>query len=311
MIKIGNALFIVESPLQLLCAYEAVHFFKPDGYKIFVRYSAQKINDLQLDKLVDLLFTNDAKHIKKIHIRSQNKSIIDFAKIIYFKFLLMTQKFDHWFLGNVDSGFIQTIVKNVDKKNIILLDDGSKTLVIQKRFKPDYYFDLFTLYKLEPVEQQIIHKNNFVQLRQKLNTGRNEDQVLFIGAKLSEVDVISEQKYLQLMQNVARYFNQKQILYIAHRGEDANKLKRIGEIANIEVETLDFPIELWGFYKNELPNQIASFFSTALYSMHKMYDIECISFKFDYQHHAEKADFDTVYDYHAKVMTVLNEADYA
>ncbi len=73
-------ILIVESPLQLLNAFEAVKFFNLNEYEYLIRLSGEKVNDKQIINLIKILNLDKYKVLK---IRSKNKSFCDFFKTFF------------------------------------------------------------------------------------------------------------------------------------------------------------------------------------------------------------------------------------
>jgi hypothetical protein len=84
-----NLLF-VESPFQLLNAYEAIYNFDvKNNYKLVIRLSGVKENDKQLKFLIDYL---DLKNVEFVLIKSEKKKIEDYIKIIFYKYKYLLKK---------------------------------------------------------------------------------------------------------------------------------------------------------------------------------------------------------------------------
>jgi hypothetical protein len=295
-------LFFIESPLQLLNAYEVIFEFNLKNYKIIIRLSKMKENDKQIKYLVKYL---DIKNVKFITIKAEKKSLNDYIKLFVYQYKFIMKKIDKVFIGNFDSGFFKLILKQFPKEKIILLDDGSKTLAIQKQFSESNFYNLFTMYDITSVKNQIIYKNKYKKLNEKLkslNIVHNE--VLFLGMKLSEIGVISEKEYIRLLQKISTEYKDKNIIYIPHRGESVIKLQKISEIENITIKSYDYPVELLGLFEDSLPYKVASFYSTAVLTMKYIYNIEAECFLFDYNDSQYRTLIDEVYDYYKKVIDV-------
>lgn len=305
-----NSFILVESPFQLLCANEAIKYFDLKNVVIYIRYSLDDSNDKQLDKLVEILSISIP--IKKFFIRAIRKSLLDYIKIIFYSILFFIKKkeIDKLFIGNFESSFFKTIYKYYKREKIILLDDGAKTLSIQRNFKKNAYYDIFSIYKLESVGKQNIFINKFQYIKEKIiNNSQNED-ILFLGSKLSEIGIISEKYYLDLLTKISHFFVDKNIIYIPHRGENKNKLNFLSTINNIEIKELDYPVELYGLYEKIIPSTVVSFYSTALYTMQKMYSVNTIAFSFNYESSKYKKAIDDVYNYYKDEMKIISLKNY-
>ena len=148
-----NILF-VESPLQLLNAYEAIVEFGLKDYSVFIRFSNNYENDKQLKFLIKYL---NIKNTKMLTVNADKKNAIDYIKILIYQYkFIFKKKVDKVFVGNYTSSFFKLIIKQFDQNKIIFLDDGAKTLYVQKQFSKKCFYNLFTIYKLKPIKNQII-----------------------------------------------------------------------------------------------------------------------------------------------------------
>lgn len=302
-----NSLFLIESPLQLLNAYEAGSYFNSKNFLYIIRLSNDKVNDEQIIKLIDYFLIKDKSFITKIN--SKKKNFMDLAKIFILKFYIyfIEKKYKKVFVGNIESGLFSLLIKDIKKKKIVLLDDGAKSIVTQKKFSDNFNFDFFSFYDLSPFKNQNIYKNNFEELRKKISFKTSKNEVLILGSKLSEISIIDEDYYIELIKKISTYFQDKELIYIPHREENRNKIKRIKkEIQNIKIKNIDYPVEFYGINENKKIKTVVSFYSTALYTMSKIYNCEAVAFKFNYEKSEHKKNIDEVYDFYNKYMNVID-----
>lgn len=302
-----NSLFFIESPLQLLNAYEAESYFTCKKSFYIVRLSNNKQNDEQIEKLIEYLSIREKCFIIKIN--SKNKNIIDLIKILILKiyFFRIKNIFERFFIGNFESGLFSLLTKKLKKEQIILLDDGSKSIVTQKNFTDDFNFDFFSFYDLIPFKNQNIYKNNFEKLRNKISLKTSTNEILILGSKLSEISIIDEDYYIELIKKISTYFQDKELIYIPHREENKNKLERIKkEIPNIKINYIEYPVEFYGINENKKIKTVISFYSTALYTMSKIYDSEAIAVKFNFEKSEHKINIKEVYNFYEKHMKVVD-----
>ncbi|MDF1877966.1 hypothetical protein JHD47_09080, partial [Sulfurimonas sp. SAG-AH-194-L11] len=73
----------VESPLQLLNAFEAEKCFDAEALFYFVRLSGDTSNDKQLLKLLEIL---TIKNYELLTLNVANKTISDYFKLLYYKY---------------------------------------------------------------------------------------------------------------------------------------------------------------------------------------------------------------------------------
>ena len=256
-----SKLYLIESPFQFLSALEAKYKFG-EG-KFLIRYSGKKENDRQLKNMIQFF---DIKNLQEIKI-NVDKKIYDFIKLFYFRF--KSFKENKFFVGNLESGFFNLLLKKVNKNNIILMDDGAKTIYIQNFFNEHYFYHLFTMFNLKPLRKQFVYINNFEYLKSQLKDLNYSNEVIFVGSKLSELNIVSEREYLDVLLILLNKY--KNLVYIPHREESLEKLKKISNMG-IKIEKTDLPIELIGIKK--VPKKVISFYSTALISLKRIYEIE-------------------------------------
>ncbi len=307
---IKKSLLFVESPLQLLNAYEAVSYFNLENYIYIVRLSNNEANDEQIMNLLKLLKI-DKSNIEYMYIRTINRTLYDYSQLLFYRYKYMFVKnIDKIFIGNYESGFFNLIIKQFSKESIILLDDGAKTLSIQSKFTNSKNYNLFTMYDIKTLQNQNIFINSY---REVLTNTKEllikKDEILFLGTKLSEAGIIEEEYYINLIQNICNYYLDKKIVYIVHRGESQEKLSEIEENKNIIIRQLNYPIELYGLCEKEIPYKVSSFYSTAIYTMKKIYHLEAECFRFDYSGSVHEYAIEEVYSFYEKEMKVISLDD--
>lgn len=303
----AKTLLFVESPFQLLCAFEAVSFFNLVDYLIIVRFSCNEMNDKQLDETIKFL-NLPKKNFFKITIPSRWKRFSTIVHLTGFlmKIFKVRCKNTKVFIGNLDSTFFSFVCKVLCLEKPLLLDDGTLTLTLQKKFTIANNYDLFTIFRfLKPLSNQSIFFNNFVSLRRLMVKDKipREDKILFLGSSISEVSIISEEYYFDLMCEIANHYK-KEIIYVPHRNERKEKVNKVSKIENISVVYLDCPIELLGCRFDYIPTLIASFYSTALFSLNTIYQADIDVFRFEYD--KEKySSIDNVYSSYEGMFNVI------
>ena len=301
-----RAYLFVESPFQLLNAYEAITYFKLKQYRFYIRLSGNQANDTQIKYLIER-FKIKKDAIVFIHIHSMNKQISDVLKLLFYRIrFLFTANIDYVFIGNYESRFFKLILRQFQREKIVLLDDGTQTISIQKQFSDNNFYDIFSMYDLKPYKEQNIYPNSFNMVKNTVNTKITDNYILFFGTKLYEEGIINKEHYINLMNKISQYFKDKKILYVTHRGEEESKLEQIGLLQNITVTSFDYPVELFGFYNNNLPEYTASFYSAALYSMYKIYEVKALSFYFNFKNFKLESNINNVYNYYRKHMPVIS-----
>ncbi len=299
---------IVESPLQLLNAFEAATYFKSQKTLYIARLSGEQKNDEQMHHVANTLQLN---HVMKIFVPIKKLSFTLLLKVITLKVLLF---FNYFFVskiivGNFESKFIKFLLGS-RKAKVILVDDGAKTLSQQSSFSDENSFDFFSMYELAAWSNQKIYRNKYQGLHSILDVNynkKNQSQILFLGAKLSEINFLSEDKYLGYLKKIQVYYALVglMLIYVPHRGESLDKLNSIRTSLGIEIQNLDYPIELIGLYQDEIPCRVASFYSTALFSLNVIYDMDVDCFEFDVNELPNKTAIKAVYDLYRDIYNVV------
>jgi len=308
----GRLFYIVESAFQLFGALEAIDYYKVSEYRLVIRLSNQE-NETQLIKMIDDLEVDKAK----ITFITGYKYGTLLKKILEFKFLMWLffnkNKYTVFLLGDYHSGYLSLLRRVCLKdKKVIHLDDGSSTIRANNSFTEDKFFDWFTIYDLKKLSKQIIVQHDFPYLRSKIQNrvlNRNNTTII-LGDKFYEAGLLTIDNSNKIMQQLMHKLTGEKVIYMAHRGESAEKLDYLRERYKISVIKNDFPIELYGFYTKELPKQVVSFFSTALFSLQKIYpEIEVTLYRIDttmFTSHVEAYnDAYKAYEPHMKVIDLV------
>jgi hypothetical protein len=306
-----KALFLIEAPFQLLSANEAIAEYNISEYIIYIRLSLKKKNDLQLKKLVNILF-NNSNNIEYFTLKADKKNILDLFKIFYMNIYcaVLTRDYKYIFVGNLDSKVLKLMIKGINKNKIILLDDGIKNILLQNNFTEKNHYNIFTmLLSLNPYKNQRITYNKFKEFKKSISDmliERSKD-ILFVGIDLCESRIMNERDYISYIDKISNREN-RSIIYIPHRSEDNDKLNRISKLANVKIDKIDYPIEFYFYNRKVKPYKIMSFYSGALISLKCLYsDIEIVALQFDYQNVSNSKDIDLVYSYlneYVKVETI-------
>jgi len=304
-----KSLLIIESPLQLLNAYEAIYNFKITDGILFIRYSGFDKNDQQINDILEKVKLPQPLQIQKILIHVSNRNFWDYGKAILQKVKFSLETFNTIYVGNYDSPFIRLIIGK--RQNLILLDDGTRTITAQQNFSDQHHFDWFTFFDIQPYKGQKVYSNSFdyIQRRIQKSASSQKKSIIFIGANLCEDGIITEEYNVKLIQKIAKRFYDYQLLYVPHRSDNQNKLQIISSIKNVKITPLEFPIELLPIYDYPIPSQIISFYSTALFTLGKIYGVPSTAFKFDYHQSQYKDHIDGVYNHFNQYMTVIEEND--
>jgi len=141
----------------------------------------------------------------------------------------------------------------------------------------DYDMSFFTIFKLPQYNNENIVKNKYSFLKNYylINTKSDTSNIVyFLGQPLYNVLDLSYADYLNLLKNIfLQYQNSgKKIIYIPHRGESLKSRKEIKTLfKNIEMLELNIPFELYLLENTINISYLASFVSSALFTVKVLY----------------------------------------
>ncbi len=297
-------LFVARTPLQLINMIEAREHFKTKKNILIVIYHDMNKNQSEL-QLKDLIKHEDWDEVLEFE-RTQSTSKF----LTYLKIIKEAKKnvYEYIFIG--DLGAIQRqIVANCNKKYLFLVDDGVLTIAYYKNnfqhekkkgvdFKKLRYMifglktdftdsiNLFTIFNLLPKANVKVIQNNFNYLKQNvINKLKQSDEIYFLGQKLVEVGMMDKDIYFAYIKKIIKYFKGSTIIYIPHRGETGYEELRSLESENFKIKKVNKPIEIYFATDGILPKHVASFNTSALFTIDKLFDKSKLSaFKIDENH---------------------------
>ena len=256
-------LLIVESPLQLICAYEAISCHPNEPYTLLIRLTGRGENDTQLIKCAQIL--NIEFKTFKLYTSSVKFHLLMNLPLL---FKLAKQKYSYLFIGSYFSSILKIINKMIRAERKFYLDDGAATIRAQQEINlaPEKFVNWFTFFTLKPVAKQEIIQHTFQHLKHNIYLTES-DKKYFIGQPVEYMKAISETEYIENIKNICA----KQIshlIYIPHRVENPNILKKLNQIENLQMLVLDVPVELYFLLQiKESPAEVYSFYSSALITL--------------------------------------------
>ena len=163
--------------------------------------------------------------------------------------------------------------------------------------------NFYTIFDLPQYKDEIIIENNYTFLNSHYQNKANiiprkerlkySGTIYFLGQPLYSSLPINYTQYLSYLQSIFSFYvqNKQNIIYIPHRGEEEKTFKDIKELYPqcIKVHKLSQPFELY-LLENNIPiNHLASFVSSALFTVKKLYpDVTIDAFKFPIKGKSEK-----------------------
>ncbi|KAA1162033.1 hypothetical protein EU508_06380 [Pseudoalteromonas fuliginea] len=304
-----NNVYIVESPTQLMSAIEAKA--NNNGYSfLIVNYGGVERAE-NLKQIKTLVKSTCWDYI--FEITQSSSTYINILLVFYFtvKFRMkLKPKLTRVYIGEYRYYFFQILAKVLSTRKPVLLDDGTVTIMLQKKYfskgkglksyfrdsnKKTYYFILLYSYifrfKLDdrpPDLYSIFNLDGWLvdkQCNDRPQSTPKEVEMLnefyFFGAKYSEVGLFSLEVELLLLRFSFDYIKKNQnipVNYVAHRDDSDKKISAIKNLG-IEVRRLGEPCEIH-FSKNSFaPKFIGGFYTTSLITLPSLFKIkEVISF---------------------------------
>lgn len=262
--KIKSAVFLVESPMQLINAIEAKHYFEIQETYLLIRYDGIASNDRHIDYVLDTI-DNRFSRISRFVLQYGKKDFFKMCKPIL---LCLRYNPEYLFIGNYFSGYSKLAQLLYPNKKTIFLDDGAQTTKLYYDNKKINLFSYFSFNEIYP--GRIYEKHSFEFLKHKLKDNKQEikkNLLFFIGTPLVENHLIETSKYDNVLKTVVSFYSGYKIIYFPHRFEDLSKLK---ERTEFEIASIDMPFELYLLQLRLLPEKIVSFYSAALYTVNSM-----------------------------------------
>ncbi|ENX40932.1 polysialyltransferase family glycosyltransferase [Acinetobacter courvalinii] len=255
-------LYIVESPLQLLCAYEAIHVNRNAPYQLLIRQTGRGLNDKHLINCANKLGLN-----YKIFVLHTESIYVGLLRNLFLLSSLYFKYYEKVYFGSFYSSALNFISYFIRRRELIYLDDGAATLraQLEMSMKEKKVCNWFTFFNIEPLRGQNVIKHNFEKIKEKNKKYINKGKY-FIGQPVSAMKGFSLEDYMRCVREIASRCESNEFLYyIPHRVEN---LDLINNIPNIKVVKPTVPIEIY-FLENKgsIPKEIYSCYSTALITL--------------------------------------------
>lgn len=267
-------LYIVESPLQLLCAFEVITIDN-QPYELLIRKTGRGLNDVHLLNCVKILDLN----YTLFELRPEYL-FIDFSKNFVLFIRLYMANYNKVYFGSIYSSALKLIRKFLTYETALYLDDGAATIRAQLEISKNKLdkVNWFTFMNLQPLDNQLILKHSFMNLKEKFKK-KISSGVFFIGQPVEIMMGFEIEDYGRCVSKIAASLeNGETLKYIPHRVE---KIEHIINIPNIEILYLDVPIELYFLTcVGNLPQKFYSCYSTALITLSCLFnEVEIYSIK--------------------------------
>ena len=291
-------LYIVSTPLQLLCAIEAQHHFNTQNNVLVILFFL-----IDNGKNIDQMF-KISEHFpyNKLITYRPNKGI----NIKTFQnYVLELKKYDYnyLFLG-YGTPIYRRMVANIKHNKLYMLDDGIHSITvhnqlhessnnlllvqepknIKKRLRNIIYFtkgikvdndfkdlNFFTMFDLPEYNDIVTH--NFSYVRSIfLKDEQSDDKVYILGQPLKKAIEMKPSDYIDYLKDVLDKHKNKEIVYIPHRTEQiSEELGFLLYSKKVLILHINSPIEIFFMNHGINPVDVYSFMSSALFTINKMF----------------------------------------
>lgn len=306
-------IYLVESPLQLISAVEAINYFRHGRVLIIARLAKDRTeNNEQFRKVVNSLLIP-----KVIFLDSYTSRYVNIlGRIFLYIFLrVFSCKIDSISIGEWRSTWMHRCIEISRKCKATLLDDGLSTRtslinninlgfhnklqissadtglwngIVERSFRligsrrsSHYNFSVFSTCCSQNDSTTVsVISHNFESLSRRLVPSMTED-ILYFGSKLSEAGLLTNEDEVTLLQvifnRLSDLFPTKRIYYIPHRDESDQKLLMIKQ-TGFNIKKLGLPAEVYFILNPKLPCVIASMYSASIYNLSKIFTFRRVLF---------------------------------
>lgn len=293
-------LYIVSSPFQCISAMEAkTQLGLDDNILIAIYYS--KDGEKTYEQMREVFKLSRWDEVIEIGLEKKKSKYFEYLSIIK---KLKKDTYNIIFTGHFGQ-FQNILLSNLKTNQVFALDDGAATLrwhkselnpnienqiKFSKKIKMLRYsllglktdFDrkkinYFTMFDLEPYYGETIIQNQFIFMKTFVANKKTDNEIVyFIGQALYDEKIIEKKVYFDYLEKIKRYLvaQNKKIIYIPHRREE--NLEDLSYLRDdyFEIQRLPTSVEIYLLGLDVLPCGIYSFYSTALFSIYKIFGIE-------------------------------------
>jgi hypothetical protein len=287
-------LYYIESPFQLLSAFENISQYK-NNYKIILRLNENNTNNYQLKLIAKNLRLNNITYIK---IR-EKKSFYDYINIFRVIKKIFFSDYDDIYFGNYNSIIFKLVFKYLNT-NIYLLDDGVGTLIAYEKLKRKRinmkFYTMFNLEKTDLIDIKIHRFENLINFFRHKQT--NESHDIFIGTQFVNYGFLDEVDYINCIKLSVSLSTSQKIFYFPHRNESRSVINKIRYLQGVEIIDINLPLEYYLLECNFIPGKIFTLLSTAVFSINIFYPkSEITIMRPKIKEHKEKEDLLAQYDF--------------
>lgn len=293
-------LYIVSSPFQCISALEAKTQLGLENNVMVVVYYLND-GDATYAQMREIFKLSDWNEVIEVGLKGKKSKYFEYISVIK---KLKNYKYSNIFIGHFGQ-FQNVLLSNLITNKVYALDDGAATLrwhkselnpdianpvKVSKKIKMLRYsliglktnfdrkrIDYFTMFDLKAYHGETIIQNEFIFLRTYIRNKKSDNNTIyFIGQPLYGEKIIENKLYFQYLENIKKYLTKqnKKIIYIPHRREQ--NLECFTDIIddNFKIQRLSTSIEAHLLNANTLPIGVYSFYSTAIFSIFKIFNLD-------------------------------------
>jgi len=310
--------FVIESPLQALCALEVALSDSKSLNIVVVNYSGRpnSRNDKQIERLVKKI------NWHSVYSLSSNRALSIFfhrsvAKVLGDLSVALSEREVNLFIGEFRSPWMHFFRPALKPKETFLIDDGAAIINVKRKFiDKGVYFPLeyfsrriikrFTYwlsyynysafsFSDSPinicstfsglnfgVNDHLISFDNVRSIFNKKSTLPSDKVVLYFGSKFSEAGMWGYEDEIQFLWHVKKFYESKDmsIIYFPHREESSEKVDVLRDQMKMSIKYLDEPAEAFLLQLPDGEYECAAVYSSVLNSFRVIFpDRVCRAFR--------------------------------
>ncbi|WP_299074828.1 polysialyltransferase family glycosyltransferase [uncultured Paraglaciecola sp.] len=309
----NSALFLIQSPLHVLNAIEAIRSFSikkstflvviskhNEKWETMIRLSipscSRVLYSLRLDADIEASTQSYAQHIPWLKHQFFDSVFFSDSRLYIFVDLVNALQNPNTFLMDDGAGIIPSVQHIKDKGRYFDISKSSSATRQQQieKVKEKYgllneklvKYNLFTAFDFESCDQFRVFQNPMTQILHN-HQGVNQNQVVFLGQPMVNDGYLSKQAYIEEMSAISHSYSGMEILYLAHPREEKANVAEIQRCCKVSLVETDMTVEKYLLSIARPPAIVSSFYSAALWYVAK--------FQNGIQVNAHKLDFERLY----------------
>lgn len=299
-----NNLYVVESPLQALCAVEISLAKKNESHKIIIMLSnsSRQKNNQQIMKIIELRDWHERTILKPLKYKSSILAHINNLKKLSTIRKKYKSNIQSLYIGDFRYPFMNMVRCAVDSENVTLIDDGTVTIeIIRDYIKLNkYHPDIEALLPRKWIKRLIYKRiyNNYLDkniLKKRINVltsfhkksveynidelkfthikkligqaiSIDDNLVYFYGSKYSEAGVMPLEDEIELIKSIQNFYQSKKksIIYFPHRDDSKQKLNILKNTLKLKISDNSDTAELGLLHSKILPAEVCGAFTSTL-----------------------------------------------